>query len=85
MLGKASPTNEDMISGDVRRNDWTFAPTRTPVSPKTTTEDIVLWLRLSVSGVSSDVHEAFQTEAEARPRHLPVDPGGLETEVLRPS
>jgi len=40
MLGKASPTNEDMISGDVRRNDSTFAPTRTPVSPKTTTEDI---------------------------------------------
>jgi len=40
MLGKASPTNEDMISGDVRRNDWTFAPTRTPVSPKTTTEYI---------------------------------------------
>jgi len=83
MLGKASPTNEDMISGDVRRNDWTFAPTLCPRKPPLKT--YVLWLRLSVSGVSSDVHEAFQTEAEARPRHLPVDPGGLETEVLRPS
>lgn len=47
----------------------------------------VLWLRLSVSGVSSDVHEAFQIEAEARPRHLPVDPRrprdrGAETELV---
>jgi len=39
------------------------------------------------SGVSSDVHEAFQIEAEARPRHLPVDPRrprdrGAETELV---